>query len=87
MKVGDVGSRRDGDARSAAPGRGLAMLRLDRVADALASGTPLMSGGIALHPVKPAWARFDWPGEAKGGGVALGRPPPSRRHAPLRVAG
>ena len=27
--------------------------------------TPLMSGGIALHPVKPAWARFDWPGEAK----------------------
>src|SRR2546421_106770 len=26
-------------------GRGLAMLRLDRVADALAAGTPLMSGG------------------------------------------
>ena len=46
-------------------GRGLAMLRLDRVADALAAGTPLMSGGMALRPVKPAWARFDWPGEAK----------------------
>ena len=27
--------------------------------------TPIMSGGIALHPVKPAWAQFDWPGEAK----------------------
>jgi hypothetical protein len=40
-------------------------LRLDRVADALAAGTPLMSGGMALRPVKPAWARFDWPGEAK----------------------
>jgi hypothetical protein len=46
-------------------GRGLAMLRLDRVADALAAGTPLMSGGMPLRPVKPAWARFDWPGEAK----------------------
>jgi hypothetical protein len=46
-------------------GRGLAMLRLDRVADALAAGTPLMSGGMALKPVKPDWARFAWPGEAK----------------------
>jgi folate-binding protein YgfZ len=46
-------------------GRGLAMLRLDRVADALAAGTPLTSGGMALRPVKPAWARFNWPGEAK----------------------
>ena len=36
-----------------------------RIGDALAAGTPIMSGGIALHPVKPAWARFDWPGEAK----------------------
>jgi hypothetical protein len=41
------------------------MLRLDRVADALAAGTPLVSGGMALRPVKPAWARFTWPGEAK----------------------
>jgi hypothetical protein len=24
-----------------------------------------MSGGIALHPEKPGWADFDWPGEAK----------------------
>ena len=50
---------------SAAAGRGLAALRLDRVADALASGTPLIAGGIALRPVKPAWARFAFPGEAK----------------------
>jgi folate-binding Fe-S cluster repair protein YgfZ len=46
-------------------GRGLAMLRLDRAADALAAGTPLISGGMVLWPVKPPWARFDWPGEAK----------------------
>ncbi len=26
---------------------------------------PIISGGIALTPVKPDWAQFDWPGEAK----------------------
>ena len=41
------------------------MLRLDRVADALAAGQPLTAGGIAMRLVKPAWARFAWPGEAK----------------------
>jgi folate-binding protein YgfZ len=46
-------------------GRGLAMLRLDRVAEALATGKTLMSGGMTLSVVKPDWARFDWPGEAK----------------------
>ena len=46
-------------------GRGLAMLRLDRVGEAMAAGTPLVSGGMTLRPVKPAWARFAWPGEAK----------------------
>jgi tRNA-modifying protein YgfZ len=50
---------------SARGGRGLAMLRLDRVGDALATGQPLIAGGIALHAVKPDWARFPWPGEAK----------------------
>ena len=32
---------------SAADGRGLALLRLDRVADALAAGTPIVAGGVA----------------------------------------
>jgi len=44
-------------------GRGLAALRLDRVADAMATSTPMTAGGIAIRPVKPAWARFQWPGE------------------------
>src|SRR5450432_2333009 len=35
-----------GMAGSGANGRGLALLRLDRVADALSSATPLMSGGV-----------------------------------------
>ena len=50
---------------STAEGRGLALLRLDRVADALAAGTPLTAGGIAIRVVKPDWAKFIWPGEAK----------------------
>jgi hypothetical protein len=41
------------------------MLHLSRIGDALAAGTPIMCGGIVLHPVKPDWARFDWPGDAK----------------------
>jgi hypothetical protein len=39
--------------------RGLAMLRLDRVADAVAAGTPIMAGGFAIEVEKPAWARFE----------------------------
>jgi tRNA-modifying protein YgfZ len=50
---------------SAAAGRGLAALRLDRVEEALASGAPLTAGGIALRLVKPAWAKFAFPGNAK----------------------
>lgn len=50
---------------STAKGRGLALLRLDRVEDALASGTPLEAGGITIRAVKPDWANFHWPGEAK----------------------
>jgi tRNA-modifying protein YgfZ len=46
-------------------GRGLAALRLDRVGEALASGTPLVAGGIAIRPTKPEWAKFAWPGETK----------------------
>ena len=41
------------------------MLRLDRVADALAAGTPLVAGSATLRLVKPEWARFHFPGETK----------------------
>jgi hypothetical protein len=50
---------------SSAQGRGLALLRLDRVADALADSTPMTAGGIPLRVIKPDWARFEWPGQAK----------------------
>jgi hypothetical protein len=41
------------------------MLRLDRAEEALAAGAPLLAGGTALRLSKPAWARFDFPGEPK----------------------
>jgi tRNA-modifying protein YgfZ len=56
-----AGEKEIGMLGSAASGRGLAFLRLDRAADALAAGTPLMAGGIPVRPVKPAWAKFEWP--------------------------
>jgi folate-binding protein YgfZ len=62
VKMGDM---EVGTMGSSAGGRGLALLRLDRIGEALAAGTPLMSGGIALTPVKPPWALFPWPGDAK----------------------
>jgi folate-binding Fe-S cluster repair protein YgfZ len=53
--VGTFGSR--------AQQRALALLRLDRAADALAAGAPLVAGDATLRLVKPSWARFAWPGE------------------------
>lgn len=58
-----AGDREVGIMGSAAAGRGLAMLRLDRVGEALAAGTPLSAGGLAIRLVKPGWARFPFPGE------------------------
>jgi folate-binding Fe-S cluster repair protein YgfZ len=60
-----MGDKQIGVVGSAANGRGLAMLRLDRVADALASATPLIAGGLTIRAVKPDWATFAWPGESK----------------------
>jgi tRNA-modifying protein YgfZ len=51
---------------SSAQGRALALLRLDRAADALATGHDLVAGSVTLRLVKPEWARFAFPGEAKG---------------------
>ena len=59
-----AGERSVGTMGSAARGRGLAMLRLDRTAEALAAGAALSAGGVPLRLVKPAWARFAFPGEA-----------------------
>lgn len=40
---------------------GLAMLRLDRAADAMASSVAITAGGLPVTLVKSAWWRADWP--------------------------
>ena len=60
-----AGDKTVGTLGSTAQGRGVAMLRLDRAADALAAGHALTSGGVELRLVKPPWAQFAWPGETK----------------------
>ncbi len=56
-----AGGRQIGAMGSAAAGRGLALLRLDRVAEAMSHGEPLVAGGVAILPIKPDWARFAFP--------------------------
>ena len=58
-----AGDKPVGFTGSAAGQRALAMLRLDRVADAQAAGLPLIAGGVTIAPRKPDWAKFAWPGE------------------------
>jgi folate-binding protein YgfZ len=60
-----AGDKTVGTLGSSAQGRALAMLRLDRVTDALAAGQTLVAGGIELRLVKPGWARFAFPGDVK----------------------
>ena len=57
-----AGDKQIGMFGSAAAGNGLALMRLDRVAEAQAAGLAISSGGVDLKPHKPDWARFDWPG-------------------------
>jgi folate-binding Fe-S cluster repair protein YgfZ len=67
-----AGARQLGTMGSAAAGRGVALLRLDRLAEAIAEGQPLTADGATLRAVKPDWARFSFPGDsaAKSGGGA-----------------
>ncbi|WP_186420156.1 folate-binding protein YgfZ [Bosea sp. CS1GBMeth4] len=66
-----AGGKPIGRVGSCADGRGLALLRLDRVADALAAGQVLDAGGLAfaLAP-KPPFIRFPYPGEPEFGAAA-----------------
>ncbi|MGH6780044.1 MAG: folate-binding protein, partial [Bradyrhizobium sp.] len=48
-----AGDKVVGTMGSAADERGLALIRIDRVADALKSGVPLTAGGLALRLVEP----------------------------------
>lgn len=57
-----AGEKVVGRTGSKTAGRGLALLRLDRLADALAEGRTLTVGGLALAAARPDFARFEVPG-------------------------
>jgi folate-binding Fe-S cluster repair protein YgfZ len=58
-----AGDKPAGHMGSGVNGRGLAMVRLDRVHDALAKGEKITAGGVEISLQKPGWARFTFPGE------------------------
>jgi folate-binding Fe-S cluster repair protein YgfZ len=60
-----AGDRQIGTVGSSAGGRAVALLRLDRVADAMARNEVLSAGGTPIHLVKPRWARFAFPGDSE----------------------
>jgi tRNA-modifying protein YgfZ len=66
-----AGGRPVGSFGSGLEGRGIAMLRLDRVAEAMAAQEVLTAGDVALTPFKPDFWRGAFPGEA-GDGVLSG---------------
>ncbi|HZT48577.1 MAG TPA: folate-binding protein, partial [Hyphomicrobiaceae bacterium] len=49
--IGGIGSVAGSDA--------LALVRLDRAAEAEAKGEALRAGGVAIRLVRPPWARFE----------------------------
>ena len=60
-----AGERQVGTMGSSAAGHGLALVRLDRVADALSRGESLVAGGVPIRLSKPDWARFAFPEGSK----------------------
>jgi folate-binding protein YgfZ len=59
-----AGERTIGRTGTAVSGRGLAMLRLDRAAEAVAAGQPIRAGGLPVRIEKPEWATFSLSAEA-----------------------
>jgi len=65
-----AGDKPVGTTGSGMGNRGLAMVRLDRVADAMAAGTPLTAGGVTIALCRPDWAKFAWPADKVGAKAA-----------------
>ena len=53
-----LGGKDAGEMRTAADGKGLALLRLDQLERALGGDGPLTAGDATLTPRKPDWANF-----------------------------
>jgi folate-binding protein YgfZ len=53
-----------GTLGSTAAGKGIAILRIDRVKDALDAGAAIMAGDVAIDVAIPEWASFSFPHDA-----------------------
>jgi hypothetical protein len=51
---------------SSAGSQGLAMLRLDRVGEAMAKGAGVFAAGVPVSVTIQPWAKFGWPQERTG---------------------
>jgi folate-binding protein YgfZ len=51
---------------STAGGKGLAILRIDRVKDALDAGQQIEAGGVPVSVAIPSWANFTYPEQTSG---------------------
>lgn len=56
-----AGEKLLGKAGTGARGRGIAIIRLDRAAEAIAGGRAITAGGVAAAIIKPAWWKAAWP--------------------------
>ncbi|MEM1317709.1 MAG: folate-binding protein [Pseudomonadota bacterium] len=56
-----VGDRAIGTLGTISGNSGLALVRLDRVASAIAQSTPIMAGGVAVTATLPDWVGYNWP--------------------------
>jgi folate-binding protein YgfZ len=54
-----AGAAAIGSIGSVAANNGLALVRIDRAAEAETKGEALLAGGVAVKLVKPQWARFE----------------------------
>ncbi len=57
-----AGERVIGQCGSGRKGRGLLMVRLDRVADAVEAGQGMRAGGLEFELIQPEWTSFSVPG-------------------------
>ncbi len=59
-----AGGKALGTLGSVAGEQGLAIVRIDRVKDALDAGQPIMAGDVAINLAIPGWATFTFPQQA-----------------------
>ncbi|MCJ9754529.1 folate-binding protein YgfZ [Neorhizobium sp. BETTINA12A] len=60
-----AGGKPVGALGSVAGNKGLAIVRIDRVGDALARGVPLSAGDVTVSLTLPAWSGLSFPAEAE----------------------